>query len=224
MLIKDPLKTIIAYRSLATMQLTYIHIYSKIPTIIIVKSSDAAPDSHPLWYARVIGIFHTNVQHIGKDSRDYRIQRMEFLWVRWLDVVPDHPFGRQQAHLPKIKPVPDSDESAFGFIDPAVVLRGCHLLPAFKDGRTNKLVTTIPQAITEAQTSGAEDDWINYYVGMSAAVSFSFMIHKFTFAAADLLIATCSFVSWGVGSATKVKSTALHLMEWAMRVFRRRMT
>ena len=133
---------------------------------VIVPSSDAAPDSHPFWYARVIGIFHANVQHVGRNSRDYRIQRMEFLWVRWLDVVPGHPFGRQHARLPKISLVPDSDESAFGFIDPADVLRGCHLLPAFKDGRTNDLCTTVPCSTTGAQASGAEDDWVNYYVGM----------------------------------------------------------
>ena len=133
---------------------------------VIVASPETAPGSHPFWYAAVIGVFYANVQHVGKDSRDYRVRRMEFLWVRWLGVVPDHSFGRRQARLPKIGFVPDSDEFAFGFLDPSLVLQGCHLLPAFADGRTTKLLTTTTSSITEARPSGEKDDWMNYYVGM----------------------------------------------------------
>ena len=132
---------------------------------VMVASPETEPGSHPFWYAAVIGVFHANVQHVGKDSRDYRPRRMEFLWVRWLGVVPDYSFGRHQARLPKIGFIPDSDEYAFGFLDPAVVLRGCHLMPAFEDGRTTGLLTTV-SSITEARPSGEQDDWTNYYVGM----------------------------------------------------------
>ncbi len=58
-------------------------------------------------------------------------------WV-W---VPDRSFGRHQARLPKIGFLPDSDEFAFGFLGPSLVLRGCHLIPAFEDGRTTELLT-----------------------------------------------------------------------------------
>lgn len=135
---------------------------------VIVASGETAAGSHPFWYAAVIGIFHANVQHVGKDSRDYRVRRMEFLWVRWLGVVPDHTFGRRQARLPKIGFIPDSDEFAFGFLDPSLVLRGCHLLPVFQDGRTTELLTTTTttSSITEARPYGEKDDWMNYYVGM----------------------------------------------------------
>ncbi|KAF9470995.1 hypothetical protein BDN70DRAFT_820601, partial [Pholiota conissans] len=134
---------------------------------VMVASPEVEPGSHPFWYASVIGIFHANVQHIGKDSKDYRPQRMEFLWVRWLGIEPDRSFGQQQALLPKIGFIPDSDEFAFGFLDPSLVLRACHLLPSFVDGRTNKLLTPMPNnQATEARPSGEKDDWVNYYVGM----------------------------------------------------------
>lgn len=133
---------------------------------VIVASPETAPGSHSFWYAAVLGVFFANVQHVGKDSRDYRVRRMEFLWVRWLGVVPDHSFGRRQARLPKIGFIPDSDEFAFGFLDPSLVLRGCHLLPAFADGRTTELLPSTTGRITEARPSGEEDDWMNYYVGM----------------------------------------------------------
>ncbi len=62
--------------------------------------------------------------------------------------------------------IPDSDEYAFGFLDPSLVLRGCHLLPAFADGKTTELLTMSTCSVTEARTSGEKDDWVNYYVGM----------------------------------------------------------
>ena len=133
---------------------------------VIVASPEADPTSHPFWYASVIGIFHANVQHIGKDSKNYQPQRMEFLWVRWLGLVPDHSFGRQQSCLPKIGFVPDSDEFAFGFLDPSLVLRGCHLLPSFKDGKTKELLSTPNNLATEARLWGEHEDWAYYYVGM----------------------------------------------------------
>ncbi|KAF9470026.1 hypothetical protein BDN70DRAFT_765144, partial [Pholiota conissans] len=108
---------------------------------LMVASPETDPDAHPFWYAAVIGVFHANVQHIGNASRDYRFQHMEFLWVRWLGVEPGHSSGRDTATLPKIGFVPDTDEYAFGFLDPSLVLRGCHLLPSFVDGRTKELLT-----------------------------------------------------------------------------------
>ena len=137
---------------------------------VMVASPEVGPDPHPFWYASVIGIFHATVQHIGKNSKDYRPKRMEFLWVRWLGVAPNHSFGRQQCRLPKIGFIPNlPDELAFGFLDPALVLRGCHLIPSFEDGKTTKLLTMPPKkrpTWTEARQSGEKEDWTNYYVGM----------------------------------------------------------
>ncbi len=91
---------------------------------------------------------------------------MEFLWVRWLGVVPDRSFGRKEARLPKIGFIPDTDEYAFGFLDPSIILRGCHLIPSFMDGRTTKLLRVPAGCTTDARPSGESDDWKNFYVGM----------------------------------------------------------
>lgn len=131
-----------------------------------MASPEADPSSHPFWYAQVIGVFHANVQHVGKNSRNYQPQKMEFLWVRWLGLVPDYSFGRQQSRLPKIGFVPDSDEFAFGFLDPSLVLRGCHLIPSFEDGKTKELLTTLNNTATEARPLDEQEDWACYYVGM----------------------------------------------------------
>lgn len=88
----------------------------------MVASPETEPGAHPFWYAAVMGVFHANIQHVGAASRNYRFQRVEFLWVRWLGVVPDSSFGRTEAALPKIGFVPDSHEYAFGFLDPSLVL------------------------------------------------------------------------------------------------------
>lgn len=131
---------------------------------VMVLSPESESGAHPFWYASVMGIFHVEVQHTGHRSRNFNRQQMEFLWVRWLGVEPGYQFGRKRARLPKIGFVPEADEFAFGFLDPSIVIRGCHLLPAFVDGRTNMLLsTTVP---TEAQREQSTDDWANYYVGM----------------------------------------------------------
>ena len=133
---------------------------------VIAASPETETGCHPFWYAAVIGVFHANVQHVGKASRDYRPQRMEFLWVRWMGLVPDYSFRHLEACLPKIGFVPDCDEFAFGFLDPSLVLRGSHLIPAFADGRTTELLTIAPESTTQARPLGEKDDWMNFYVGM----------------------------------------------------------
>lgn len=131
---------------------------------VMVKSPETEPGSHPYWYAKVLGVFHTLVQHVGTHSINPKPQRMEFLWVRWLGVEPGYQAGRRRARLPKIGFVPDSDDYAFGFLDPSLVIRGSHLIPVFSDGRTNELLrTTSPTAARDEQEV---DDWVGYYVNM----------------------------------------------------------
>ena len=71
--------------------------------------------------------------------------------------------GFKYCKLPKIGFVPESDRFAFGFLDPSVVIRGCHLIPAFAQGRTGRLLRANS---TFARNPGEKKDWINYYVGM----------------------------------------------------------
>jgi hypothetical protein len=126
-----------------------------------VKTNQSA---HPFWYAQVLGVFHAEVQHTGAQSKSLAWRVMDFLWVQWLGIDPESSFGHRQAKLPKLGFVPEADELAFGFLDPALVIRGCHLIPAFREGRTSTLLAT--RAPTEARHKDEIDDWVNYYVGM----------------------------------------------------------
>jgi len=130
---------------------------------IMVPSPETEIDTHPFWYAAVLGIFHAEVQHTGRLSSDLRPKIIEFLWVRWLGPVHGHYSGRQQAKLPKLSFFPDDDEFAFGFLDPSLILRGCHLIPAFADGR--KVEPPAPNDM-ETRLSGFLDHWNHYYVGV----------------------------------------------------------
>lgn len=138
----------------------------------MVKSTETGPNAHPFWYAQVLGIYHAVVSVIPMNdtSAPTRLpsisgKSVEFLWVRWYGVEQGYRSGFQRARLPKIGFVPDSDEFAFGFLDPSYVLRGCHLMPDFASGKTDSLLQS-PSGRSLARRVGEEEDWTNFYVGM----------------------------------------------------------
>jgi hypothetical protein len=89
---------------------------------------------------------------------------MEFLWVCWLGVDPDHRSGFRHARLPKTGFVPHDDPDAFGFLDPSNVIRGCHLIPAFADEKTTSLMPY--RGETFARDPGEHEDWSYFYVSV----------------------------------------------------------
>ena len=120
------------------------------------------------WYARVIGIYHANVW-VDSEQTDIpdarRVKRMDFLWVHWFGKEPKYISSSRRARLPKIGFVESTDEFAFSFVDPANVVRGCHLIPAFHEGRTVDLLP-VPQSVSRCLNPGDNDDWVNFYVNM----------------------------------------------------------
>ena len=130
---------------------------------VMVLSREGGPNAHPYWYARVLGVFHVRLLHTGAAATNRSVQRMEFLWVRWFGTVDGHQYGFKAARLPKVGFIDESDPSAFGFLDPTLVVRGCHLIPAFFDGRTSELLRT---PYTAARPPGEHDDWAAFYVSM----------------------------------------------------------
>ncbi|KAF7293674.1 hypothetical protein MIND_01147400 [Mycena indigotica] len=58
--------------------------------------------------------------------------------------------------------MPHQSEIAFGFLDPQVVVRGCHLIPAFSHGRTTEY---LPKSIARPEAA-SDQDWRFYYVNM----------------------------------------------------------
>ena len=112
-----------------------------------------------------MGVFHVQVLHTSPLATDRSVQHIEFLWICWFGIDPEHRYGHKAARLPKIGFVPESDPLAFGFLDPSLVLRGCHLIPAFNDGRTSDLLTA---PLTAARPPDEVDDWVSFYVNMYA--------------------------------------------------------
>jgi hypothetical protein len=130
----------------------------------MVLSTETGPNAHRYWYARVLGVFHAEVMHGGPEARNNAVHHMEFLWVRWFGMEPSYRWGFKTARLPKIGFLPDTDEGAFGFLDPSLVIRGCHLVPCFASGRTPDLLRS--STLTAARQPDEVDDWMNYYVMM----------------------------------------------------------
>jgi len=123
---------------------------------VMVKSQEDPTNGHAFWYARVLGVFHVQVFHTGPLARNGSIQHIEFLWVRWFGIVGGYRYGPKVARLPKIGFLDETDESVFGFLDPSLVIRACHLVPAFADGRTTELLTT---KVSLGRPVGETDDW-----------------------------------------------------------------
>ena len=88
---------------------------------------------------------------------------MELLWVRWLRVEPGYNWGLWEAQLPKVGFIPDNDDLTFGFLDPSLVIRGCHLIPCFSDGR---MAALLRQGASVARRPSEDDDWCSFYVNM----------------------------------------------------------
>ncbi len=128
---------------------------------------DAVADTHPFLYARVIGIYHVNVVYIGPGKKDYDAMRFDFLHVRWLQLEDIQPHGKQypsawsSLRLNCLSFPPILQSGSFGFVDPALVLRGCHLIPAFASGKRHS------DGIGLSPLSRDNNDWKLYYVNRS---------------------------------------------------------
>jgi hypothetical protein len=133
---------------------------------IMVNSPETGPDAQPFWYARVIGIFHAYVSSTHPDVHGKALRSMDFLWVRWFGMEPSpYHHGFHLARLPKIGFVEASDNYAFTFLDPAQVVRGTHIIPAFSAGRTSALLP-VTKSVARVLNPDDEDDWVNFYVNM----------------------------------------------------------
>ena len=123
--------------------------------VMVLSNSDGK--GHPFSYARVLGIFHANIIYTGPGSKDFLSRRIEFLWVRWFEIVQDCLDWEQHA-LDAVKFLPMTDEDAFGFVDPANVLRACHVIPSFEDGQLH------PDGIATSRCASDSDDWRRYRI------------------------------------------------------------
>jgi hypothetical protein len=131
--------------------------------VMLLSCQEPGSPKHQYIYARVLGIFHVNVVYAGPGMLDYKARRIDFLWVRWFEGVDDVSVEQSwiDARLDRLQFPPMSDKEAFGFIDPAHVIRGCHIIPRFSIGLRHVEVVGISECARNAE------DWIHYYVARS---------------------------------------------------------
>ncbi|KAK7006473.1 hypothetical protein R3P38DRAFT_3602728, partial [Favolaschia claudopus] len=121
---------------------------------------DERPDRHPFSYARIIGIFHVDVLHNVPGASTVPVS-IPFLWVRHFRLDPTFKGGFKRKRLHRLEFLPESDDAAFGFLDPNEVIRGAHLIPAFAHG------TTEPVAYQSLGRHEKEmEDWKYQYVNL----------------------------------------------------------
>lgn len=96
----------------------------------------ASQGPHRFHFARVLGIYHANVIYTGAIAGrcNYQPTRLEFLWVRWYKQ-GSVAYSWEDCLLDRLSFPPLDDINSFGFIDPLNVLRSCHVLPRFSQGK-----------------------------------------------------------------------------------------
>ena len=117
---------------------------------------------HPFLYGRVIGIYHTNLVYVGPRMKGYKPMRFDFLHVRWFQLEELHggslKSGYSSSRLDCLSFPPVAHKDSFGFVDPKIVLRICHLIPAFSSGKLH------PDGVGISAMSKDSKDWEYYYV------------------------------------------------------------
>ncbi|KAG1738145.1 uncharacterized protein EDB91DRAFT_1054736 [Suillus paluster] len=112
------------------------------------KNDIMGPRGHKFIYAKVLGVYHTNVIFIGSGMVNYTPIQMEFLWVRWYPVSAWDTSTMDCVRFP-----PMADEHSFDFLDPTDVLRGCHIIPSFA-GKRDGLMDQVSQHVQEIRMIG----------------------------------------------------------------------
>ena len=125
---------------------------------IMVLADQDDDQCHPFHYARVLGVYHTNVVYVGPGMVDYQPRRMEFLWVRWYRSASMISTGWDICKLDCVQFPSVTEQDAFGFIDPSSILRSCHIIPSFARGIVH------PDGRGLSLCARDSVDWLAYYV------------------------------------------------------------
>jgi hypothetical protein len=131
--------------------------------MLLSHEDEDETNPHPYWYARVIRIFHIFVQTRDPNTRKFSdSKRFDVLHVRWFGRNLSAQAGWKVKRLHQIGFLPANNPAleAFGFLDPAQVIRGVYLLPHFAGGRTPLYLD--PSIIRKL--SNGDEDWVNYYM------------------------------------------------------------
>ncbi|KAG2078852.1 hypothetical protein BDR04DRAFT_1165576, partial [Suillus decipiens] len=87
---------------------------------------------------------------------------MDFLFIQWFGHDANFRSSWSAKHLPRIRFLTGEDPSAFGFLDPDVIIRGVHLVPAFELGKTKELLADS----FVRHDADLDQDWLYFYVNI----------------------------------------------------------
>jgi hypothetical protein len=116
--------------------------------VIMIHAPDE-PGNHPWRYGRVLGIFHTNIRVRNGPER-----RVSFLWVRFFETYEAGSASKKRLQRVRYIRVTPDGPPAFGFVDPAHVIRGVHLLPDFEHGYTYAYLNKAPSFAYDTELKG----------------------------------------------------------------------
>jgi len=122
--------------------------------MLLASKEEVGSHLHPFLYARVLGIFHINIIYNGPGMINYEPMRFDFLWVRWFELSA----SAEGSQLDRLTFPPMADENSFGFVDPALILRACHLLPLFSEGKRHE------DGIGLSRSAEDGEEWKTYVV------------------------------------------------------------
>ena len=105
-------------------------------------------------------IFHAMVMQTGPKSTSRGSKKIEFLFVWWFSLDNNEMGGWKTKKLHQIGFV--EGDTAFGFVDPADVIRAVRLIPQFSEGHTKDLLS--PSSTWSVLEK--DKDWVHYYVNM----------------------------------------------------------
>jgi len=125
--------------------------------VMVLAHDDDPNDSHPYWYARILGIFHAHVSYRGSSPP----QKMEFLFVRWFGCDLSYRAGWKARRLHRIGFLTDDVADAYGFLDPNDIVRATHLIPAF--AQDDNGIVNLPVGLSSAHSF---HDWVYFYVNL----------------------------------------------------------
>lgn len=129
--------------------------------IMLLENHTDGSDSsklHQFMYARVLGVYHADVIYTGPGMQNFEPRTFQMLWVRWYEVVDPGHSGWDTSTLDILRFPPLHQDNSFDFVDPEVVLRGCHILPAFHKGKRKSNVN-VSRYVKDSK------DYLLYYVG-----------------------------------------------------------
>jgi hypothetical protein len=123
-----------------------------------LEEDEEAGAAHQFVYSRVLGVYHINIIYRGRGAVDLRKRCFDFLWIRRYQALDS---SSSATSLDRLQLIPLAKQDAVGFLDPADVLRACHIIPRFSLGQRYLVADTSRIASKLAKD---QDDWKEYYV------------------------------------------------------------